>query len=91
MNDMPSSPAAARRGGTSRWEPTLILVGASSGPTSENRNNINSALPRERRLSRKGHSPKLPSQCQPVSSGSGRFGKRIGKVPRPDRLTRMFR
>ena len=30
---------------------------------------------------------KLPSQCQPVSLGSGRFGNLIGKVPKPNGST----
>ena len=49
---MPASPAGSRRRAISRCEPGLIRVGASDSPTSENRNSISSARPREVTLTR---------------------------------------
>ncbi|MDQ0753908.1 hypothetical protein QF034_008139 [Streptomyces africanus] len=46
----PSSPYFSNTFGTSRCEPTRIRVGASSSPTSLNRNSISNARPGERRL-----------------------------------------
>jgi hypothetical protein len=76
--DMPDSPAGARYLTMSRCEPTRILVGASLLPTSENRNNMRRARPREVTFTRHEEksfssfgshlSPeKLTSTCQPVS------------------------
>jgi len=88
---IPSVPAARRSGGTSRWEPTLIRVGASSGPTSEKRKSMSMsrARPRDETFTRHWlKSPasasasaggKLLSMCQPVSPGSAGWGKRTTK------------
>jgi hypothetical protein len=74
------------------WDPTLMRVGASISPTSENRNSISSARPLDVMFAR--HSikfglskPKLTSMCQPVSPGSACEGKRIGNEPRLSRVS----
>jgi hypothetical protein len=63
-----------------------MRVGASSSLTSEKRNSISRALPRDVMLARQekksGFSkPKLTSMCQPASPGSSGEGKRTGNVP----------
>ena len=80
--NIPSSPAGASAAGTSRCDPTLIRVGASSSPTSENKNSISSERPSERTFTQY-WSPreKLPSMCQPSSPGSPSTGNRTGVVP----------
>jgi hypothetical protein len=90
---IPDPPLGPSNAGTSRWEPILVLVGASSGPTSEYRNSISSARPREKTSARhlvKSSDPtpsgdKLLSTCHPVSPGSSSAGKRTTNRPRSGR------
>src|SRR6266536_72482 len=90
IEDRPVSPADSRILATYKCEPTLILVGASCSPTSEKRNSINKARPREFKFTRQDEKSsgeesipgKLASTCQPVSPVSAVPGNLTGKVPR---------
>jgi hypothetical protein len=87
--DIPASPAGARKRAMSMCDPTRIRVGASRVPTSENRNSISRARPRDltfaRHVEKSFGSPpsggKLVSICQPSSPGSLGCGKRTRNVP----------
>jgi len=79
---MPASPAGASTRGTHRCDPSTSRVGASSGPTSENRNSASRPRPRERTLARNSWPPRNEaSMWWPASPGSSSDGKRTGTVP----------
>ena len=69
----------------SKWLPSRSRVGASSGPTSLNRNSNRSRRSREvgSTIGLPTASVPVASMCQPTSPGSSGIGKRIGKSPVP--------
>jgi hypothetical protein len=68
-----------------RCDPQTSRVGASSGPTSENRNMASSPRARDRTLTQKsGSGPgpaKLPSMWYPQLPGNSSDGNRTGTAP----------